>query len=268
MNSRAVDGTVRTATAVLLVLLAACTGPPGGGAEPSPRPEGTTTTAEPPTLSSSQRELTRFLAESGDFVPTTHPGLLVVTPDGFEQVTDDPTVDRGRLVPQLPEDHVWKCLAEEGPGTVVCLGRGAPTRFEPAPGPRCGTAQLERHRVGQVRVAHRTYGPDGRLRQQITHETYDEHYTLPGSDLSTRGGTDVYRIDDLAPDGTTVRTRRTVGTESYQFFFPGELIWVNHGELHVDDPDDDDATVTVVSGRWDRVEDPDGALGRLCAVFE
>jgi hypothetical protein len=216
-------------------------------------------------VSPSQHELTTFLSAAGDFVASTHPGLLVVTRNGFEGVTDDPAVERGGLVPPLPGDHVWRCLPEEA-GAVVCLGLGDTVRFEPTPGPRCGTVQLERHRVGHSLVTHRTYGSDGRLTQRITHETYDEHYTVPGSDLSTGGGTDVYVIDDLAPDAA-VRTRRIVGTESYQYSFPGELIWVNHGELRVDDPDGQ-ATATVVAGRWDRVEDPHGALERLCDIFD
>ncbi|PFG41148.1 hypothetical protein ATJ97_3696 [Georgenia soli] len=266
-------GAVAVGAAGLAVLLAACTGPPGRDVDPSPPPDGPTSTAPPtataqrPTLSTSQLELARFIAESGDFVASNHPGLLVVTRDGFRQVTDDGTVDRAGLVPPLPEDHEWRCLTEDGAGTAVCLGLGDAVRFEPSPGPGCGAVQLERHRVGHSVVTHRTYGPDGRLTQQITHETYDEHYTVPGSDLSTRGGTDVYVVDDLAPDAATVRTRRIVGTESYQYSLPGELIWVDHGELRVENPDGDAAT-TVVSGRWDRVQDPAGARERLCAVFE
>jgi len=251
------------------VLLAACTGPPGGGAEPSPPPEMPTTTADtrPPTVSPDQSDLTEFLAESVDFVPSTHPGLLVVTRDGFAEVSNDGTVDRTRLVPPLPADHVWKCLTEGGPGTVVCLGLGDSRRFEPSPGPRCPAAQLERHRVGHSVVTHRTYGPDARLTQQITHQTYGEHYTIPGTDLRTEGATDVFVVDDLAPDGSTVRTRRVLGTESYQYSFPGTLIWVNHGELRIEDPDGA-ARVSVVSGRWDRVDDPEAAHQRLCAAFE
>ncbi|MCK6211712.1 hypothetical protein KZX45_14270 [Georgenia sp. EYE_87] len=250
------------------VLLAACTGPPGGGADPSPPRERPAATADArPTTSPEQSELAEFLAESSDFIPSTHPGLLVVTRDSFAQVTDDGTVDRTRLVPPLPADHEWRCLSQGAPGTAVCLGRGASSRFEPAPGPRCPTAQLERHRVGHSVVTHRTYGPDGRLTQQITHRTYGEHYTIPGTDLRTEGGSDVFVVDDLAPGGSAVRTRRILGTESYQYSFPGDLIWVNHGELRVEDPDGA-ADVTVVSGRWDRVADPEGARERLCAAFE
>jgi hypothetical protein len=249
------------------LLLAACTGPPGGGAEPSPPPERPTATADArPTTSPEQSELAEFLAESGDFVPSTHPGLLVVTRESFAQVSDDATVDRTRLVPPLPEDHVWKCLAGGKPGTAVCLGLGESSRFESTPGPRCAAAQLERHRVGHSVVTHRTYGADGRLTQHITHQTYGEHYTIPGTDLRTEGGSDVFVVDDLAPGGSTVRTWRVLGTESYQYSFPGELIWANHGELRVDYPDGA-ANVTVVSGRWDRVDDPEGARERLCAAF-
>lgn len=249
-------------------LLTACTGPPGDDAAPDPpapdRPTPTAT-AEPPTRSPTELELSEFITSAGDFVPSTHPGLLVVTRAGFGEIADDGTVDRGRLVPPLPEDHVWKCLTEGG--AVVCLGLGDTQRFVASSGPRCGTVQLEQHRVGRSTVTHRTYGPGGRMTQQITHETYGEHFTVPGSDVRTEGGTDVYVIDDLGRDGATVRTRRVVGTESYQFSFPGELIVVNHGELHIEDPDGD-AGVTVVSGRWDRIEDPTGARERLCAVFE
>ncbi|GAA4287535.1 hypothetical protein [Georgenia daeguensis] len=249
------------------VLLAACTGPPDGATEPSPPPDMPTATADagPPTRSPEQ-ELSEFLAESGDFIPSAHPGLLVVTREGFAEVADDGTVDRTRLVPPPAEGHEWKCLTEGGPGTVVCLGLGDSRRFEPAPGPRCPAAQLERHRVGHSVVTHRTYGPDGRLTQQITHQTYGEHYTIPGTDLRTEGATDVFVVDDLAPDASTVRTRRVLGTESYQYSLPGELIWVNHGELRIEDPDGA-ARVTVVSGRWDRVDDPEGARERLCAAF-
>lgn len=281
MDTRAGGPVARTAARIAsavsaAVLLAACTGPPGRDVARSPAPEGpttpadgpasTATTAEQPTPSPSPVELGRFLAESGDFVASTHPGLLVVTRDGYGEVTDDPTVDRARLAPPLPGDQVWKCLPE-GAGTVVCLGLGGANRFESSPGPRCGDVQLERHRVGHSLVTHRTYGSDSRLAQQITHETYDEHYTVPGSDLSTRGGADVYVVDDLAPDARTVRTRRIVGTESYQYALPDDLIWVDHGELRVENPDGD-ARTTVVSGRWDRVQDPAGARERLCAVFE
>ncbi|WP_043502664.1 hypothetical protein [Georgenia sp. SUBG003] len=231
MYSRAVGRAARTA-GVVLVVLAACTGPPGRDVAPPPppdRPATTSTGSTAETSTPSQDELTKFLSEAGDFVPSTHPGLLVVTRDGFAEVRDDPTVERGRLVPPLPENHVWRCLTEDGPRTVVCLGLGDAARFEQAPGPRCGTVRLERHRVGRSLVTHRTYGPDGRLTQQITHEKYEEHYTLPGSDLRTGGGADAYVIDDLAPDGTTVRTRRVVGSESYQHTLDGELIWVDHG---------------------------------------
>ena len=262
-------GAVFVGAVSVAVALAACTGPPGRDVEPPPPPDGSTptATAERPTLSPSELDLDRFIAESGDYVASAHPGLLVVTRDGFEQVTDDRTVDRAGLVPPLPEDHAWKCLTEGGAGAVVCLGLGDAVRFEPSPGPRCGAVQLERHRVGHSRVTHRTYGSDRRLTWQITHETYDEHYTVPGSDLSTRGGADVYVVDDLAPDAATVRTRRIVGTESYQYSLAGELIWMDHGELRVENPDGD-ARTTVVAGRWDRVEDPAGARERLCAVFE
>jgi hypothetical protein len=260
-------GATQLVLLALLALLAACTGPPGRGTEPPPRPDGAaaSATAELPARSQSPWDLTTFLSESDDFVASTHPGLLVVTPDGFEQVADDPTVDRDRLVPPLSADRTWKCLPQEA--GVVCLGLGHLHRFEPAPGPRCGALRLERHRVGHALVAHRTYGSDGRLTQQITHETYEEHYGVPGSNQRTGGGSDVYVIDDLAPDGSSVRTRRVVGAESYQYSFPDELIWVDHGELRVDDPDGQ-ARVTVVSGRWDRIEDPAAALERLCDVFE
>jgi hypothetical protein len=266
MNTRTHACRIGAAVGVA-VLLGACTGPPGDDAEPIPRPAGptATATAAPPTMSSSQRELSEFLSSAGDFVPSTHPGLLVVSPHYFSEVADDGTVDRSRLVPPLPEDHVWKCFTESEAGTAVCLGLGDSRRFEPFPGPPCPSVQLERHRLGRSMVTHRTYAPDGRLTQQITHETYEEHYAVVGSAPGTQGGTDVFVVDDLAPDGA-VATRRVVGTESYQHTGDGVLVWVNQGELRIEDPDGD-REVTIVSGRWDRLDDPEGARERLCAAF-
>jgi hypothetical protein len=186
----------------------------------------------------------------------------------------DRAVDESRLDPPLSNNFDWKCHLERG-GRPVCIGQGpSPDNtngWEPADPEAwvCTGSRLIYHNLSAQGIGVRHYDSDYRLVEREVHWLGRDRFSLsPDGSGKTASGEanffDTFVFGVPADESTITETIRGTDSKAATDQPPHELVFINKGEVRFTP----DGELEVVSGRFDFVDDFEGAIQRLCAALE
>jgi hypothetical protein len=194
--------------------------------------------------------------------------------DVFELAAASGAVDESRLNPPLSTNFNWRCHLEAGV-RPVCIGQGPSTDntdgWVPADPEAavCDGGRLIYHNQTVKGIGVRHYDSDYRLTDRRVHWIGSEHFSLAsdGSGATASGESNffegfVYAVP--ADESTITETVRGTDSKAATDQPPHELIFLNKGEVRFTP----DGNLEVLSGRWDFVDDFEGAVQRLCAALQ
>ncbi len=191
--------------------------------------------------------------------------------DAAELAAASGVVDESRLDPPLSTNFDWSCHLEAG-SRPVCIGQGP--SFDNTDGwaladAACDDGRLIYHNLSMKGIGVRHYDADYRLTDRRAHWLGRESFSLApdGSGKTASGEANffesfVYGVP--ADDATITETVRGTDSRAATDQPPHELIFLNKGEVRFAP----DGSLEVLSGRWDFVDDFEGAVRRLCAALE
>jgi hypothetical protein len=182
-------------------------------------------------------------------------------------------VDESRLDPPLSTNFDWRCHLEAG-SRPVCIGQGPSNDNTNGWAPEgadavCDGGRLIYHNASVKGIGVRHYDSDYRLTDRRVHWIGRERFSLApdGSGKTASGETNffdsfVYGVP--ADDATITETVRGTDSKAATDQPPHQLIFLNKGEIRFTP----DGSLEVLSGRWDFVDDFEGAVQRLCGALQ
>jgi hypothetical protein len=206
------------------------------------------------------------------------------TPDPTEPVaiTGSPStaaashraVDLSRLNPPLSTNFDWRCQVEAD-GGPVCLGQGPSTDNTDGWVPEdpeawvCPGDKLIYHDLAAQGIGVRHYDSDYRLTDRTVHWFGRDRFSLsPDGSGRTASGElnffDSFVYGVPADESTITETIRGTDSKAATDQPDHELVFLNKGEVRFTSEGD----LQVLSGRWDFVDDFDGAIQRMCAALQ